>query len=77
MCRYDGYKFSAIGLNLINERAEFLSYDGIIKQQFDPYIFVCTTYLQRRQSLVYDGNRPRKPMPTFDDPAPMEEPKRK
>lgn len=40
MCRYDGYKFSAIGLNLINERAEFLSYDGIIKQRFDPYIFV-------------------------------------
>jgi phospholipid-binding lipoprotein MlaA len=75
--RYDVYKFSANGLNLINERAEFLSSDAIIKQQFDPYIFIRTAYLQRRQSLVYDGNPPPDPMPTFDDPAPTDAPKKK
>ena len=44
---------------IIDTRAQLLSADGILDQQFDKYIFVRTAYLQHRESLVYDGNPPK------------------
>jgi phospholipid-binding lipoprotein MlaA len=67
--RDDVYVYSANGLNLINTYAGLLSTDDLVHEQFDPYLFVRTAYLQRRQSLIYDGNPPPEPLPTFDEPA--------
>lgn len=67
---YDVYKFSATGLFAVNTRANFLSTDSLIQQQFDPYLFVRTAYLQRRQSLVYDGNPPLEEYEVPADDAP-------
>lgn len=67
--RYDVYKYSANALNLINIRANLLPTDDLIKQQFDPYLFIRTAYLQRRQNLVYDGDPPPEPLPSYDEPA--------
>lgn len=46
-------------LDIIDTRARLLGADSILDQQFDPYIFVRSAYLQRRQNLVYDGNPPK------------------
>lgn len=46
-------------LNIVDTRAALLNADSILDQQFDPYIFVRSAYLQHRQNLVYDGNPPK------------------
>ena len=48
----------AVG-ELIDTRAQLLSADSVMDQQFDKYIFVRTAYLQHREALVYDGNPPK------------------
>lgn len=70
--RDDVYVYSANGLNLINTYAGLLSTDKLLHEQFDPYLFVRTAYLQRRQSLVYDGNPPPEPLPRDEEPAAAE-----
>ena len=50
-------------LDITDSRARLLAADGVLEQQFDPYIFVRTAYLQRRQNLIYDGNPPKE---TYD-----------
>ncbi|HVT36464.1 MAG TPA: VacJ family lipoprotein [Nevskiaceae bacterium] len=47
------------GVDIIDTRAQLLSADSILDQQFDKYIFVRTAYLQHRQALVYDGHPPK------------------
>ena len=47
------------GASAIKTRADLLSADSVLEQQFDRYVFIRSAYLQRRQSLVYDGNPPR------------------
>lgn len=51
----------AFGLGLLNAvqvRASLLGTESILDQQFDRYAFVRSLYLQRRESLVHDGNPP-------------------
>lgn len=48
----------AVG-NAIDARAGLLDADRLLDDQIDPYVFLRTVYLQRRQSLVYDGNPPK------------------
>lgn len=67
--RYDVYKYSGRGLYYINLRADLLPADALLKQQFDPYLFIRSAYLQRRQSLIYDGDPPPEPLPNYDDAA--------
>lgn len=43
------------GLNL---RAGLLGFDSTLKQQFDPYAFVRSYYLENRRKAVYDGHVP-------------------
>ncbi|WP_428381864.1 MlaA family lipoprotein [Nevskia ramosa] len=54
----DVYTLSATGINLVNTRANYLSADSILEQQFDRYLFVRTAYLQQRWNLIHDGNPP-------------------
>ncbi|RJS92894.1 VacJ family lipoprotein [Salinisphaera sp. Q1T1-3] len=42
----------------INLRASLLGFDQTLQQQFDPYAFVRSYYLEDRQKKVYDGNVP-------------------
>jgi phospholipid-binding lipoprotein MlaA len=45
--------------NVINIRTGFLKAEGILSQAaLDPYIYVREAFLQRRNSLVHDGNPP-------------------
>jgi phospholipid-binding lipoprotein MlaA len=56
---------AAIGLsalNIVNTRANLLSSTGLLDDiVLDKYVFVRDGYLQRRNSLVYDGNPPPSP----------------
>ncbi|QHS10528.1 VacJ family lipoprotein [Sinimarinibacterium sp. NLF-5-8] len=58
-------------LQVVDERSRLLDLDSIIDQQFDPYIFIRTAYLQNRLNKVYDGNPPlalmEPELPDFDD----------
>lgn len=53
------------GIRLVDLRTGLLGSEGLLREQFDPYVFIRGLYLQRRQSLVYDGNPP--PEDDFDD----------
>ena len=70
--RYDVYKYSSTGVHAVNTRANFLSSDRLLNEQFDKYLFVRTAFLQRRYSLIYDGNPPLDDyqIPADDPPAP-------
>ncbi|ADC62840.1 MlaA family lipoprotein [Allochromatium vinosum] len=48
-----------VGVRVIDRRADLLTATEIVEEaSIDPYSFVRDAYLQRRQSLVYDGNPP-------------------
>src|SRR5699024_4957261 len=42
----------------INVRANLLGYEDTLKQQFDPYAFLRSYYLEKRLKAVYDNNVP-------------------
>jgi phospholipid-binding lipoprotein MlaA len=44
---------------VVDTRAQLLGTDRVVEQQLDRYIFVRNAYLQRRESLVYDGHPPK------------------
>ncbi|MBX9848571.1 MAG: VacJ family lipoprotein [Rhodocyclaceae bacterium] len=49
-----------LALRAVNTRAELLPADKVIEEAaLDKYAYIRDGYLQRRQSLVYDGNPPR------------------
>jgi phospholipid-binding lipoprotein MlaA len=49
-----------LALRLIDTRADLLPADKVIEEAaLDKYSYVRDGYLQRRRSLVYDGNAPR------------------
>jgi phospholipid-binding lipoprotein MlaA len=59
---YPGLEYSILALRIVNERAELLPADRLINEAaLDKYSFIRDGYLQRRRSLVYDGNPPREP----------------
>jgi phospholipid-binding lipoprotein MlaA len=67
---------SATGLRIVNTRADLLKASGMLDDiAFDKYLFVRDAYLQRRRSLVHDGNPPQEPEEA-DDAAPAEAGKR-
>lgn len=47
------------GAELVDLRANLLGTENMLRQQFDPYVFVRSAYLQRRLDLVHDGKPPR------------------
>lgn len=60
------------GLRVVNTRASLLDATRMLDDiALDKYIFVRDAYLQRRRSLVYDGNPPEEPeetQPLADEP---------
>jgi len=65
------YQFGIVGLQIINTRAKLLGASQVIDDiALDKYTFVRDAYLQRRRSLVYDGDAPEVP----DASAPPGEP---
>ncbi|MGH8460842.1 MAG: MlaA family lipoprotein [Stenotrophobium sp.] len=54
------------GLSFVQTRAQLLGVDSIIDQQFDPYVFVRSAYLQHRENLIYDGHPPKEDYDTGD-----------
>ncbi|MGQ0697420.1 MAG: MlaA family lipoprotein [Panacagrimonas sp.] len=47
------------GVNVVDSRSRLLDADKLLDEQPDPYVFLRTVYLQRRQGLVFDGNPPK------------------
>jgi phospholipid-binding lipoprotein MlaA len=61
---------SAVGLRLVNTRAELLEASRILEQAaLDKYVFQRDAYLQRRRNLVYDGRPPREPRERDEQPV--------
>ena len=54
-------------LDIINTRALLLSTDRLVRQAYDPYVFVRDAYLQSRRAAVYDGRPPREDFDFEDD----------
>jgi phospholipid-binding lipoprotein MlaA len=53
-----------IGTRFISKRTDFLDASAFFEQaSLDRYVFLRDAYLQRRRSLIYDGNPPRPPRP--------------
>ncbi|GAA5179196.1 hypothetical protein GCM10025771_20640 [Niveibacterium umoris] len=51
---------SLTGLEFVNDRANLLDAEKALDEAaLDKYVFIRNFFLQRRQSLVYDGNPPR------------------
>jgi phospholipid-binding lipoprotein MlaA len=67
---YPAFEYSVLGLRIVNERAELLPAERLVREAaLDRYSFIRDSYLQRRRSLVYDGNPPREPDPDDDAEA--------
>ena len=58
---YVAFEISAplTAAGVVDTRAHLLGADSLLEQQLDRYIFVRNAYLQRRESLVYDGHPPK------------------
>lgn len=53
-------RWSARGVRLVSTRADLLDASRILEEAaLDKYVFQRDAYLQRRRSLIYDGNPPR------------------
>ncbi len=64
------YQFGVVGLQIINTRAKLLGASEVIDDiALDKYTFIRDAYLQRRNSLVFDGDAPESPSPDAADPA--------
>ena len=56
------YQFGIVGLQIINTRANLLGASKVIDDiALDKYTFIRDAYLQRRRSLVFDGDAPEVP----------------
>ena len=69
---YPTIEYTVFALRIVNERAELLPADRLVREAaLDRYSFIRDGYLQRRRSLIYDGNPPREPdedEPEGDEP---------
>ena len=65
-------RYSLTAVNLVNTRANLLGATRVLDDiALDKYTFVRDVYLQRRRSLVFDGDEPSPPPedPTAGDEA--------
>lgn len=69
-------KAATAGLQAVNQRANLLGASGMLNDiALDKYVFVRDAYLQRRRSLVYDGDPPEEKEPEDEaDAAPPSAP---
>lgn len=65
-------KLATAGLQAVNVRANLLGATGMLNDiALDKYVFVRDAYLQRRRSLVYDGDPPEEKEPEDEVDAPV------
>lgn len=65
----DGAQVGLTALQIVHKRAELLRATRLIEDiALDKYVFVRDGYLQRRRSLVYDGDPPPVPEDDADEP---------
>jgi len=61
---------SVYATRAISNRANLLDASSVLEQAaLDRYAFVRDAWLQRRRNLIYDGNPPREPDESDDEPA--------
>ena len=68
-----GVRWAMIVLRATSKRADLLDASRILEEAaLDKYVFQRDAYLQRRRSLIYDGNPPRaeRPLPRAEESAP-------
>jgi phospholipid-binding lipoprotein MlaA len=64
------YQYSVVGLQIINTRANLLGASEILDEiALDKYTFLRDAYLQRRRSLVFDGDGPPEPADPAEGPG--------
>ncbi|MDH3690832.1 MAG: VacJ family lipoprotein [Gammaproteobacteria bacterium] len=56
----------AVTINVIDTRGGLLGSDRLLQLQLDPYVFLRESYVQQRNSLIYDGSPP---LEDYDDEA--------
>jgi phospholipid-binding lipoprotein MlaA len=62
-------QFGIWTLQLVNTRADLLGASRMLDDiALDKYTFIRDAYLQRRRSLVFDGEEPPAPDPSRDEP---------
>lgn len=72
---YPSIEYSVLALRIVNQRAELLPADRLVREAaLDRYTFIRDGYLQRRRSLVYDGNPPPEPEPDDEEETPDAKP---
>lgn len=54
----DPTRVGLTGLDVVHLRAELFPLEKVLKEQNDRYLFVRTSYLQKRENDVHDGNPP-------------------
>ncbi len=54
-------------LEITEKRAQYFAADPVLDKQFDEYVFVRSVYLQKRQSLIYDGSPPKEDQAVLDE----------
>lgn len=69
------WQFGIVGLQIINTRAKLLGASQVIDDiALDKYTFLRDAYLQRRRSLVFDGDAPEAPDPSVPQDTPESTP---
>lgn len=63
----DPERYYAQAVYLIDRRAGVLGFDRLVRDAFDPYVFVRTAYLEDRFKKVHDGNPPQEPEESLDE----------
>jgi phospholipid-binding lipoprotein MlaA len=66
-------RWFSLGLSLVSRRASLLPYDRLVREAYDPYVFVRDAFLQRREYQVRDGNVPGSGADADDDASWAEE----
>lgn len=60
----DNERWFSLALSLVDTRARLLPYDRLVREAYDPYVFVRDAFLQRRLYAVFDGNIPARKLGT-------------
>ncbi len=63
-------RWSVVAVDGLDARVQLLDTDRVVDEAFDPYAFVRSAWLQRREYLVHDGNVPASDEPPLEDAPP-------
>jgi phospholipid-binding lipoprotein MlaA len=63
-------RWGVVAVDGLDARVQLLDTDRVVDEAFDPYAFVRSAWLQRREYLVHDGNVPASDEPPLEEPPP-------